>query len=103
MTVADFTNKLIDDFGKRTVNSPMASFAPNTAFNKQDECFLANVASYRQHLMSIIDDRKNGKTVSYGDTPDLLSIMNKSDFFKDKPEKMIDELIGMFMAGMKTT
>jgi cytochrome P450 len=53
--------------------------------------------------MSIIDDRKNGKTVSYGDTPDLLSIMIRSDFFKDKPEKMIDELIGMFMAGMKTT
>ena len=65
--------------------------------------FLANVASYRQHLMNIIKDRKNGKTMSYGDTPDLLSIMIKSDFFKDKPEKMIDELIGMFMAGMKTT
>jgi small neutral amino acid transporter SnatA (MarC family) len=25
--------------------------------------------------MNIIEDRKNGKTMSYGDTPDLLSIM----------------------------
>ncbi len=65
---------------------------------------MVNVASYRQHLLSIIEDRKNGKSASYGgQTTDLLAIMIESDFFKDKPEKMIDELIGMFMAGMKTT
>ena len=76
MSVADFTNQLINDFGKRTVNSPMAAYAPKAAFNKADEAFLANVAAYRQHLMSIISDRKAGVTASFdGDTSDLLSIM----------------------------
>lgn len=82
----------------------MAAYAPTTAFNKQDEAFLANVASYRQHLLNIINDRKAGVTASYdGDTSDMLGIMLSSDIFKDRPDKMIDEFIGMFMAGMKTT
>jgi len=82
----------------------MAAYAPATAFNKQDEAFLANVASYRQHLLSIISDRKAGVSASYdGDTSDLLSIMIDSDIFKERRDKMIDEFIGIFMAGMKTT
>ena len=33
----------------------------------------------------------------------MLSILIGSDYFADKPEKIIDEFIGMFMAGMKTS
>lgn len=82
----------------------MSGFAPDKAFNKNDEVFLKNIATFRGHLLKIIDDRKKGMSESYdGQSSDMLDILTKSEFFANKENKIIDEFIGMFMAGMKTT
>lgn len=54
--------------------------------------------------MQIINNRKAGKSESYdGESVDMLSILISSEYFSTKPDLIIDEFIGMFMAGMKTS
>lgn len=51
----------------------------------------------------IIADRKAGKSGSFKDgSNDMLGMLLESDFYKTRPELIIDEIITFFIAGLKT-
>ena len=64
--------------------------------------YVRNCNSLRTTILKIINDRRNGKSHTYNDDSDLLSILLSTDFYKDQDDLMVDELITFFLAGMKT-
>lgn len=58
-----------------------------------------NIAHLRGACRKVIEDRiKNPRT----DVKDFLSILRTSDLYKNNIDKMIDELLTIFLAGSKT-
>ena len=48
----------------------------------------------------MIRDRKKGKSKAYfEEQADLLSILVRHEMFEDKEDNIIDEVVGLFLAG----
>ena len=56
----------------------------------------------RNVILQIINERRSGKSRTYDEAADLLSILLNTEFYQDQDELMIDELLTFFLAGMKT-
>jgi len=51
----------------------------------------------------MIKQRKEGESGTFfEDSPDMLTILTKHEFFAGQEEKIIDEIVGLFAAGSKT-
>jgi hypothetical protein len=72
---------------------PLLAYAVTSA----DRRYLRNIERERGVLRKLISDRKQGLTSSFKEgSADLISILLKSEMFKDDDEKIIDEVIMMF-------
>ena len=90
---------------QRTITRPDIMFFPSTTdwtWTAADRRAVRNIASLRTVLRGIVSDRRKGISHSYDDGTDLIGILLTSDLFRDDENAMIDEVIVMFLAGMKT-
>jgi len=67
-----------------------------------DRRYARNCKRLRDLLQLFINERRTGKT-KYGELPDLISILTTSDLYKNDDEHIIDDIITVFTAGMRTT
>jgi cytochrome P450 len=77
--------------------------ARNYHIHANDRRHYRNVMSVRALIQEMMNDRRKNVSQSYtGDDADLLSIMLKSKIFEGQDDRIINELFGFFLAGMKT-
>lgn len=67
-----------------------------------DKRCVRNVTRFRNFLLSIHDERKAGEKFFETDHGDMMSMLMKDELYKDKPEMIIDDVMGIFAAGMLT-
>jgi len=71
-------------------------------FTGSERRLTRNCERIRALFRDTIRSRKSGKNKSYDDGDDLLSILLTDPMFVNDEEKMIDELLTIFLAGSKT-
>jgi cytochrome P450 len=65
--------------------------------------FVRNSMRMREHIKKLINDRRAGLSKSYHEGQiDLLDIIIEEELYKNDIDAMIDEMIVLFVAGMKT-
>ena len=70
----------------------------------RDFRFKRNVENEKNVIRKMIRERKEGKSGTYfKDQSDLLSVLVDNEFYRDQEEKIVDEVIMIFLAGSKTT
>lgn len=67
-----------------------------------DRRYSRNCDRFKTFIQRILMERKSGKSKTYGDNDDLLSILTSADVFKNDNDAIEHEIFGFFMAGMKT-
>lgn len=103
MPLWKFVDTIIADLGERFMTNPLAGFFPLIRLTGQDARYLDNAYRFRDAMRKLIEDKK--KTPSSEDETDsidMFRVLIEDDYYKDKPEEIINEVIVMFAAGMKT-
>ena len=104
--VSKMLNHIIEDLTHRA-EYPINAFFPwmmayrTTPF---DFKFYRNILTLKSFLRGLIKERCEGakKAAEFQEAGDMISILLEADYYKDDHEALIDEVIIMFMAGMKT-
>jgi len=104
--VSSMINHIIEDITHR-VENPINAFFPwmmayrTTPF---DFKFHRNILTLKSFLRGLIKERCQGtkKAAQFQEAGDMISILLEAEFYKDDHEAIIDEVIILFMAGMKT-
>ena len=73
----------------------------NVYISTEDRRLVRNIKRFRNLIKKFVRDVRSGTVKSDNDS-DLLSILIKSDLYKDDEELLVDEVITFFGAGMKT-
>lgn len=101
-----FFSKSVEAATERFESCPQIIMFPSTAeweFPAMNARFVRNSRRMREHIKKLINDRKAGISKSYheGQT-DLLDIIIEEELYKNDLDAMVDEMIVLFIAGMKT-
>jgi len=103
--VSALVNHILEDFNGRLAN-PLNIFFPwmlayrTTPF---DYKFHRNILTFKGFLRELLKERSQGiKKADFQEAGDMISILLEDDYYKDDHEKIIDEVIILFLAGMKT-
>ena len=69
-----------------------------------EKCCIKNCATIRNHIRTLIEERKSGKSQSYlgSDGKDVLDSLTDDDYYQTHEDSLIDDIIVMFIAGMET-
>ena len=103
--LGDLIRHLLEDTINRIRNIIFSIFPELAPYAVTAVCrrYKRNVASVRNAIQQIIDDRRAGKTKSTsGENDDLLAILLSSELYRGDDEKTKDELIIFFLAGNET-
>lgn len=103
LDLSDYLDALINDTISRLFmpHNLMFPLFVASCYSPTDWRYARNIDRFRAILQTMIDDRRSGKTNSYGDS-DLLSILTVSEFFVGNDDLIKDEIVTFFFAGMKT-
>lgn len=97
----------LKDLMDRAMKNPLAMLIPflnDKGITAAERRFIANARILRNHIRKLIEERKAGMSQSYRGSgeKDLLDLLVSEELYRTNEERLIDDIIVMFIAGMET-
>ena len=103
--VSALVNHILEDFSGRLANPLNIIFPWMLSYRTtpSDYKFNRNILTFKHFLRELLKERSQGtQKADFQDAGDIISILLEDEHYKDDHEKIIDEVIILFIAGMKT-